>query len=81
MARVAARAMYVALNFSVEAADKLIDNEGLITTDDLKELDQDRVRDIVAAIRKPGGLSLRWRLGGRRALTLAPTCLRGQCTT
>ena len=55
MARVAARAMYTALNFSVEAADKLIDNEGLTTTDDLKELDQDRVRDIVAAIRKPGG--------------------------
>ena len=55
MARVAARAMYTALNFNAEAADKLIDNEGLTTAEDLKELDQDRVRDIVAAIRKPGG--------------------------
>ena len=37
------------------AGDKLIDDEGLLTVADLSPLTADRVRDIVASIRKPGG--------------------------
>ena len=55
MARVAAHACFVRLYMPAAAGDKLIDDEGLLTVADLSPLTADRVRDIVASIRKPGG--------------------------
>ena len=53
--RVAAEACYARLHIPVEGGAKLIDDEGLSTVDDLAELTTERVKDIVATLRKPGG--------------------------
>ena len=55
MARVAARSCFTRLHIPGAGADKLIDNEGLETVEDLAVLTTERVRDIIATMRKPGG--------------------------
>ena len=55
MDRVAAHACFVRLYMPAAAGDKLIDDEGLLTAADLSVLTTERVRDIIASIRKPGG--------------------------
>ena len=55
MARVVAHACFTRLFMPAPAGDKLIDDEGLMTAEDLSVLTTERVRDIVASIRKPGG--------------------------
>ena len=55
MARVAAHACFTRLYMPAEAGNKLIDDEGLSSAADLSVLTTERVRDIVASIRKPGG--------------------------
>ena len=53
---VVARAFFDRMKFKVEAANKLIDKEGLETIADLRELDSKRCERIVAKLIKPGGV-------------------------